>query len=187
MKNWTRIIVIVISVAAVGAGAYWFANRASAQEENLKASGTIETTEVTLSPEIGGRVMEVLVAKGDTVKQGQAVVRLDDTLLQDQLKQVQANIQALQSQQRAAQAQKEAALANYDLLKAGAQDEQVQAAQEVVKTAQANVSGAQAQLAQLLAGAKAADIAAAEAAVAKALAGKTTLKEINKVTFVEVQ
>ncbi len=168
MKTRMQFIPVVIIVVVLGLGAYWLVNRASAQEQGLKASGTIEATDVTISPEIGGRVVEVPVTDGDAVSKDQPVVRLDDTLLQAQLKQVEANIQAVQAQQRAAQAQQHAAQANYDLLKSGPQAEQIQAAQEAVKTAEANAAAAQAQLAQLKAGARGGDIASAEAAIAQA-------------------
>lgn len=168
MKTRMQFIPIVIVVVVLGLGAYWLVNRASAQEQGLKASGTIEATDVTISPEIGGRVVEVLVTDGDAVSKDQPVVRLDATLLQAQLKQVEANVQAVQAQQRAAQAQQRAAQANYDLLKSGPQVEQIQAAQEAVKTAEANAAAAQAQLAQLKAGARGGDIASAEASVAQA-------------------
>ena len=168
MKTRMRFIPVVIIVVVLGLGAYWLVNRAAAQDQGLKASGTIEATDVTISPEIGGRVEEVLVTDGDAVSQDQPVVRLDDILLQAQLKQVEANIQAAQAQQRAAQAQQHAAQANYDLLKSGPIAEQIQAAQDAVKTAAANVGAAQAQLAQLKAGPREGDIASAEAAVALA-------------------
>jgi multidrug resistance efflux pump len=48
-------------------------------------SGTIEAEEVLLSAEYGGRVAEVAVAEGDAVRQGQVLVRLDTTLLDDQM------------------------------------------------------------------------------------------------------
>ena len=108
MKTRMQFIPVVIIVVVLSLGAYWLVNRASAQEQGLKASGTIEATDVTISPEIGGRVVEVLVTDGDAVSKDQPVVRLDDTLLRAQLKQVEANIQAVQAQQRAAQAQQAA-------------------------------------------------------------------------------
>jgi HlyD family secretion protein len=163
-----QIIPVVIIVVVLGLGAYWLVNRASAQEQGLKASGTIEATDVTISPEIGGRVLEVLVTDGDAVSKDQPVVRLDDALQQTQLKQAEALIAAVQAQQHMAQAQQRAAQANYDLLKAGALAEQIDAAQQAVNTAKANAVAAQAQLAQLKAGPREGDIAAAEAAVAQA-------------------
>jgi HlyD family secretion protein len=190
MKTRLRFIPIVLIIIVTVLGVYWFTQRAAAQEQGLKASGTIEATDVAVAPEIGGRVMEVLAAEGDPVQHDQPIVRLDDTLLQAQLKQVQASIQALQAQQRvvqaqqqAAQAQQQAAQANYDLLKSGPLAEQIQAAQEAEKTAEANVAAAQAQYDQLKRGARAADIAAAEAALAQAASQrKVLLDTYDKVT-----
>jgi len=115
VKTRMQFIPIVIIVVVLGLGVYWLVNRAAAQDQGLKASGTIEATDVTISPEIGGRVLEVLATDGDAVSKDQAMVRLDDTLLQAQLKQVKANVQAVQAQQRAAQAQQHAAQANQSL------------------------------------------------------------------------
>jgi len=167
-KSRMRFVPIVIIVIVAAMGVYWLTTRAAAQVQGLKASGTIEATDVSLSPEIGGRVIEVAATDGDAVQKDQALVRLDDTLLQAQLKQVEANIQALQAQQRAVHAQQQAAQANYDLLKSGPLAEQIDAAQQAVNTAAANVSAAQDQLAQLKAGPRAGDIATAEVAVAQA-------------------
>jgi membrane fusion protein YbhG len=175
MKSRMRFIPLVIILIVAALGVYWLTTRAAEQDQGLKASGTIEATDVSLSPEIGGRVIDVMATDGDAVTKDQALVQLDDTLLQAQLKQVEANVQALQAQQRAAQAQQrvaqaqqQAAQANYDLLKSGPLAEQIQAAQEAVNTAQANVSAVQAQYSQLRNGAQAADIAAAESAAAAA-------------------
>ncbi len=150
MKSRMQFVPIVIIVIIAAMGVYWFATRAAEQDQGLKASGTIEATDVSLAPEIGGRVIEVAATDGDAVQKDQALVRLDDTLLKAQLKQVEANIQALQAQQRAVQAQQQAARAqqqaaqaNYDLLKSGPLAEQIQAAQQAVNTAIANVASAQ--------------------------------------------
>jgi HlyD family secretion protein len=174
-KSRMQFVPIVIIVIVAAMGVYWFTTRAATQDQGLKASGTIEATDVSLSPEIGGRVIDVAATDGDAVTKDQALVRLDDTLLQAQLKQVEANVQALQAQQRAAQAQQQtaraqqqAAQANYDLLKSGPIVEQIDAAQQAVNTAIANVASAQAQYSQLKSGAQAADIAAAASAAAAA-------------------
>jgi len=167
-KSRMRFVPIVIIVIVAAMGVYWLTTRAAAQVQGLKASGTIEATDVSLSPEIGGRVIEVAATDGDAVQKDQALVRLDDTLLKAQLRQVEANVQALQAQQRAVHAQQQAAQANYDLLKSGPIAEQIDAAQQAVNTAAANVSAAQDQFAQLKAGPRAGDIATAEVAVAQA-------------------
>jgi HlyD family secretion protein len=77
------VIVIVILVILTGA---YFGIRAllNKGDTSLTASGSIETVEVTISPEIGGKVIEVLVDEGATVKVGDTLFRLDDTLLQAQ-------------------------------------------------------------------------------------------------------
>ena len=95
MKSRMRFIPIVIIVVVLGLGAYWLVNRAAAQDQGLKASGTIEATDVTLSPEIGGRVVEVLATDGDAVQQRSSrscgwMIRC----CRRSLKQVEANIQA---------------------------------------------------------------------------------------------
>ena len=48
---------------------------------NLAASGTIESVVVNVSPEMAGKVKEVLFEEGQPVKQGDALLTLDDSLL----------------------------------------------------------------------------------------------------------
>lgn len=183
MHKRLRLIPIGLIIIMVVLGGYWWTTRVTAADGLLRASGTIEATAVTVSPEIGGRVVEVLVAEGERIDADQIVVRLDDRLQQAQLKQLEAAVAAAQAQQRAAQAQQQAAQANYDLLKAGPLIEQVQAAQEAVKTAEANVASAQAQYDQLKKGARAADIAAAEAALAQAAAQRKVALDTHDKTM----
>lgn len=183
MHKRIRFIPIVIIIVMAVLGGYWWTTRVSAQDTALKASGTIEATDVTVSPEIGGRVIAVLAAEGDRVAADQIVVRLDDRLQQAQLKQLEAAVAAAEAQQRAAQSQQQAAQANYDLLKSGPLIEQVQAAQEAVKTAEANVASAQAQYNQLKKGTRAADIAAAEAALAQAAAQRKVATDTHDKTM----
>lgn len=163
MHRRARFIPIVAVSVVLALGIWWWTNRVSATDGPLTASGTIEATEITIAPELAGRVVEVLVSEGESVTAGQELIRLDGELLQTQLKQAGAALAAAQAQHAAAQA-------NYDLLQAGAHSDQIAAAEQAVRAAEAAVSGAQAQLAQLQAGARGADIAAAEAAVAAAAA-----------------
>ena len=157
---------ILILIIIVGVGIYLWTNRTTAQSGGLSASGTIEATDVTIAPEAGGRVLEVLAKEGETVQAGQVIIHLDDSLLKAQLAQSEQSVAAAQASSKAAQA-------NYDLLKAGTQADQVAAAEEAVNNMKANVANAQAQLATLKAGARSADIAAAQAAVTKAASDVT--------------
>ena len=115
--NPRRILPIIILLAALAAAGYWYFKIRPTEQSNgaLTASGTIETTQIQISPETSGKIAEVLVNEGDRVQAGQELVRLDRTLLLAQLEQARAVAQA--------QAQ-----ANYDLVAAGTPAEQRQAA-----------------------------------------------------------
>jgi multidrug resistance efflux pump len=162
--NPRRVIPVVLFVVVVGLALWWlFIGRVQAESDALTASGTVEAVELIIAPEISGRVVEVLAGEGEPVTAGQDLIRLDDSLLQAQIEQAEATLAA-------AQAQRDAAQANFQLLRAGAQADQIAAVEEAVRAAEANVAAAEAQLAQLQAGARSGDIAAAEAAVAEAAA-----------------
>src|SRR5512136_2555773 len=103
----------------------------------------------------GGRVAEVLVAEGDRVKQGQALIRLQD----DQLKAAVAQ----------AQAALDLAKANLDQVQQGARTEDIAAAEGQVKAAEAQVKAASAERDRLTGGATDAAIAAAQAQLSSAL------------------
>ncbi len=134
----------------------------------IQASGFIEAEEVAIAPELGGRVVELLVEEGDEVEAGQVLVRLDGTLLEAQIAAAQAALDVAQAQ--LAQA------------KAGARLEQIRKAEAQLAQAEAARDGAyqawqdaiairdnpqelDAQIAQARA-----QVAAAEAALAQAVA-----------------
>jgi len=166
-----RYVVPVILLIVIGVGAVWlFGSQAPAEASVLRASGTVEAVEVSIASEVPGRIAEVLVAEGERVMAGQPLIRLDDELLQGQMKQAEAALAAAEAQQAAAQA-------NLDLLMAGVQPEEIASAEEAVKAAEAAVAAAEAQLAQLQTGVSAADIAAAEAAVAQTAAQRKVAQD----------
>jgi len=55
---------------------------APAKSTALQASGLIEATKIAVAPELSGRVVEVLIEEGDSVKAGDPLLGLDDSLLQ---------------------------------------------------------------------------------------------------------
>lgn len=69
-----------------------------------RGNGRLEANEVYISAKYPGRIAEVLVNEGDTVKQGQVVARLDTTELEAQLRQAQAVIREAQDSERVARA-----------------------------------------------------------------------------------
>lgn len=106
---------LILAFAIVGGAAWYFSQtRAEAETGVLTASGTIEGTQIEIASEVGGRVLEVLVKEGDSVHAGQVLVRFDDALLQAQLAQAKASLEAAQ--------------ANYALVSRGSTEEQRQLA-----------------------------------------------------------
>ena len=73
---------IIIVLALIGTGIY-YGIRTLNDDGNgqLAASGTIESVVVNISPEMAGKVKEVLVAEGQAVKAGDPLLSLDDSLL----------------------------------------------------------------------------------------------------------
>ena len=177
--------VIVILVLVVAAAAY-FGVRAylnKGDTTSLAASGTIETVEVTISPEIGGKVVEVSVDEGAAVKAGDTLFRLDDTLLQAQRTVAAAGLDLARAAAKTADSALTTAQANYDLalntsrLEATAtrtsdwaselnssttRSEEIAAAQAEVDAAHTTRDEMQADLHTFLANPASADFAAAE-------------------------
>ena len=63
----------------------------------LTASGTIAADTTRLAPEVGGKILEIKVNKGDAVKAGDVVFTLDAALLQAQRDQSAAAVQVAQA------------------------------------------------------------------------------------------
>jgi HlyD family secretion protein len=107
--------------------------RQAAPTDRVRASGSVEATEVQVSALVGGRLLELLVAEGDRVTAGQTIARLDTTDAQLAL--------------RRAGADRDQAAAQLGLLEAGSRQEDIRQAEAQVKTAEADVAGARDDLA----------------------------------------
>jgi HlyD family secretion protein len=103
----------------------------------------------------GGRVTEILIAEGDQVKQGQALIHLQADQMQAAVAQAQAAL--------------DLATANLDQVKQGARTEDIAAAEAQVKAAEAQAQAASAERDRLTGGATDAAIAAAQAQWSSAL------------------
>jgi HlyD family secretion protein len=68
-------------------------NPASATLGALTASGTVETTEINVAPEVAGKILAVDVQEGDPVHVGDALVHFDDSILKDQRTIASANLE----------------------------------------------------------------------------------------------
>jgi multidrug efflux pump subunit AcrA (membrane-fusion protein) len=77
-----RILIVLIVLSTIGY--YAFRSLNPPDDGQLKASGTIESVTVNISPEMAGKVAEVLAEEGQPVKAGDPLLRLDDSLLASQ-------------------------------------------------------------------------------------------------------
>jgi len=107
----------------------------------LAAAGVVEATEITVAPELGGRVAEVFVSVGDRVSAGEPLIRLDGTMLAGQRRQAQATLEAAQAGAETARAALAAANAQSTSANLA-----VESAGATLATAGAGVRAAEAQL-----------------------------------------
>jgi HlyD family secretion protein len=119
-------VVLAIAVSSV-------ACREKAPTDRVRASGSVEATEVQVSAQVGGRLLELLVVEGDRVTAGQTLARLDTTDARLAL--------------RRATADRDQAAAQLALLEAGSRQEDIRQAEAQVKGAEADVVGARDDLA----------------------------------------
>ena len=173
----TLVIIAIVLVAIIG-GYYGVRALTGGSNGALKASGTIEATTVNVSPELSGKVQQVLVDEGQTVQLGQPLFRLDSTLLSAQRDAAAAGLQVAQTAALTTQAAYASAQAQYTIASNAArsqaratrlndwvgktpdyfdqpkwyftQDEQIAAAQAEVQAAGANLTATEDQLAQVV-------------------------------------
>ena len=102
LSNRKRMLIpIFLLLLALGA---WYLVGYSRAAENgtLGASGTVEARQIVISAELSGRVVEVMVQKGQSVKAGDPLLRLDDALLRSQQRRAEAAIAAAEANRQAA-------------------------------------------------------------------------------------
>ena len=108
-----RILVVLIILGTIG----YFAIRSfnTAEDGQLKASGTIEAVTVNISPEMAGKVKEVLVVEGQSVMTGDPLLSLDDSLLVAQRAVASAQVDSANAALNTAQAAYATAQQQYDM------------------------------------------------------------------------
>jgi HlyD family secretion protein len=124
----------VIAAAALLAAAVALAATCGRGTKNdrIRASGYVEATEVRVAPQVGGRVLGVLVDEGARIAAGALLVRIDSA-------------DAEIARQRA-QAERDGADAQLRLLQAGARPEDLAQAQAQLEAAEADGRAAGAEL-----------------------------------------
>lgn len=168
-----RILLVLLLVV----GGYYAVRALPGEEENvLAASGTIEATIVNMSPEMPGKIQQVLVEEGQRVQAGDPLFVLDESLLSAQRAVAVSQLEAAQATEQAAQNALATAQTQYQITLDGAlaqgketrlqdwfsdpnqfdqpgwyytREEQVLAMQAYVDSARQEVERAQANLAQV--------------------------------------
>jgi multidrug resistance efflux pump len=108
--------VIVLLVIAILVGGYYGVKALTGNgNQPLLVSGTIEATEITISPEMAGKVLDVLVDEGAAVKTYDPLFRMDDSLLQGQRAVAAAGLDSARAASATATAALETAKLNYTL------------------------------------------------------------------------
>jgi len=122
---------LAMAAVLVALGAYACGEEAPA--DHARVSGHVEATDVQVSTEVGGRVLELRFTEGDRVRPGDIVARLDarDTELA---------VQRAQAERRQAEAQ-------LRLLRAGSRREDIRQAVAQVEAGNAEIGAAEAELA----------------------------------------
>ncbi|HLO14427.1 MAG TPA: efflux RND transporter periplasmic adaptor subunit [Anaerolineales bacterium] len=127
MNQRKRIAMIVIAVLVVIVVTVTFVvKKGSASNNVLTASGSIETTQVSIASEANGKVANINVQEGDAVKTGDVLFTLDSTVLKGQRKVAVANLDSAKAAVTTAQHALDTAKAQYQIAleNALAQDKQ---------------------------------------------------------------
>jgi HlyD family secretion protein len=124
-------LLVVPGVLTIGLALVAVACNRSSATSTIRATGYVEATEVRVSAQVSGRILELKVAEGDRVKTGDVLARLDTADSELSLKRSIAD--------------RDQADANLRLLKAGSRDEDIRQAQAQLQSAQneAQVDAAQ--------------------------------------------
>lgn len=118
-----KALICLAGLAVVVAASFAIYQREHPKEEFVKASGTVEVTQVQLAPLAGGRILELAVREADQVKKGQFVARMSMDGADDEVKMAEAALASARAQ--------------YDELKSGFRKEDVAKAEADVAMRQA--------------------------------------------------
>ncbi len=199
MKKQTIVFALLLALSTASCGA--------AAQPAIQASGQIEATQIAIAPEQSGRVVEVSVNEGNSVKSGDTLLRLDDSLLLSEEQAAQAALDSAKAGVQTAQNAVDTARAQYQSILESqlSQDqsnrlhdwfakdpkqfdqpgwyftraEQIQAAQAQVDTAQKAVQDAQANLTSIAQSAAQSDFTKAEQRLLDARLAYLITKNVN--------
>lgn len=117
---------IFVSLSAILALTLLLTACSSNGQTTITATGTLSAVEVSVAPEVAGRVVNVKVSEGDTVTAEKALFSVDSAVAQAQYNQAKAGADAAAATLTAAQAQLTYAQAQLDLAQQGARAQDIQ-------------------------------------------------------------
>jgi HlyD family secretion protein len=205
--NRQRLGILVLALLLAGLTACSPFLNQTATNGSLTASGTISAREVSIAPEIGGKVAAVSVDEGQQVAAGAQLFKLDGALLQAQRDQAASAVQVAEAALQAAQSQQDSAQNQYDLtLQTSRQkdqqnridqwkanqptefklpawyfqkDEDIKAAQQEVTSSETALQSEMTNLKNVLGNASSGDFVAAEQRLAEAQVAFQTAKQVK--------
>jgi HlyD family secretion protein len=135
MSTRNKFLIILTVIFSIALGYYFFSTPRS---RDLVLIGTVDSNQVIVSPQVQGRIYELLVDEGTQVKQGDLLAVLDPSELEAQARAAAATIDSLRSQVAATRATEQAT--------AGSTSSGVANAQARLESTRAQLTQAQATL-----------------------------------------
>lgn len=130
-----KLIIGLILIVLLVAGSYLIWLKQQEQKNNkttIEASGTIEAREVTVSSELGGKLIKVKKDEGDYAKRGELLAEIESEVAQAQVEQAEAGV--------------EISKLNLEMVEDRGIDEQIDVAKAQLKQARAALKQARANL-----------------------------------------
>lgn len=122
----------LVVIGAAG-GLWWWASRRAEENKPERFSGAVEAGQYQVAPATMGRVVEVMVREGETVKSGAPVVRLDDTAPKLQVDQANEGVNAASASVKQAEEKKGDDRKEAEIAEAKARLKQAEAAVALAK------------------------------------------------------
>lgn len=93
-----KLRVALVLLLGIGGILIYYVYNGRTTNGSLRASGTIETTKVDVSFQVGGRVADISVREGDAIESGEVLAHLSSDEIQARIHQIQASLEAVHSQ-----------------------------------------------------------------------------------------
>ena len=147
MPKPLRVLLVLLILGGIGYSVWSRYFRAQVDTTRIEVAGRIEGDDATLASKVAGRIREIKVREGDSVKAGEVIAVLDDEQIRAREQQAQAAVE--QAQSRVQRAQQQIAVFTEQVKGSEMGEQQAKTdAEGRVSQAEAQVAAAEAALAQ---------------------------------------